>query len=256
MRRLLVFLVLPFFLFGCSTKPQCSNYPNEKCTRILFIGNSYTYVNDLPGLFAELAKSGKHLVETQTLAQAGLTLADHVNDENTPQTIQSVKWDYVVLQEQSEIPAIEQSRTTGMYPAVRVLLQWILGNSEQPLFFLTWAHRDGDAQYGFADYDSMQNQIVVGYLKIAREQGVPVVPVGYAWWTARKQYPDIDLWQADGSHPNNNGTYLAACVFYASIFRESPEGLAFTAQVSATTAQELQSIAARVVLDDPEQWGF
>jgi hypothetical protein len=82
------------------------------------------------------------------------------------------------------------------------------------------------------------------------------VPVGYAWWTVRKQNPDIDLWQADGSHPNKNGTYLAACVFYAAIFRESPERLANSAQIPAKTAQALRAIAARIVLDDPGEWNL
>jgi hypothetical protein len=129
-------------------------------------------------------------------------------------------------------------------------------NGAQPLLFVTWAHREGDPAYGYDDYDSMQNQIVAGYLTIAREQGIPAVPAGYAWWRARRQYPDIDLWQADGSHPSRNGTYLAACVFYSAIFGESPEGLTYTARLPAATAQALQYIAARVVLDDPGTWNL
>jgi hypothetical protein len=207
-------------------------------------------------MFAALARSGKHPVETQTLAPGGWTLSDHVNDKNTQTTLQSEKWDYVALQEQSEIPAVEQSRETAMYPAARTLIRMIEENGARPLLYMTWAHRDGDPAYGYVDFDSMQNQIVIGYLAIAREQGIPAVPVGYAWWTVRKQNPDIDLWQADGSHPNKNGTYLAACVFYAAIFRESPERLANSAQIPAKTAQALRAIAARIVLDDPGEWNL
>ena len=256
LKRFWIIPILLIALSGCSTKPRCSDHPENKCTRILFIGNSYTYVNDLPGMFADLAASGKHPVETRTLAEGGWTLADHVNDKNTLPTIQSEKWDYVVLQEQSEIPAIDSSRVAGMYPAARSLVRMIEENGETPMFFLTWAHQGGDPQFGFNDYDSMQNQTVVGYLAIARELGVPVAPAGYAWWTARKQYPDIALWQSDGSHPTVNGAYLAACVFYAAIFHESPEGLAFTAQIPKKTAQTLQSVAAKAVLDDPQEWNL
>ena len=243
-------------LCSCTTAPRCSDHPAEKCTRLLFIGNSYTYVNDLPGVLAGLAGSGKHWVETRTLAQGGWTLADHINDATTLAAIQSEKWDYVVLQEQSEIPAIEQSRTASMYPAARALARMILSNGETPILFMTWGHRDGDQQYGYADYDSMQNQIVIGYLTIARELGLPVAPAGYAWWTVRKQNPEIELWQTDGNHPNRNGTYLAACVFYASIFHESPEGLGYTARLPVKTAHTLQSAAARVVLDHSEDWNL
>ncbi len=187
MKRFWIFPIFLIALSGCSAEPRCSDYPENKCTRILFIGNSYTYVNDLPGMFAALAASGKHPVETRTLAEGGWTLADHVNDKNTLPTIQSKNWDYVVLQEQSEIPAIDSSRTAGMYPAARLLVRMIEETGATPLFFLTWAHQGGDPQFGFGDYDSMQNQTVVGYLTIARELGVPVAPVGYAWWAAATQ---------------------------------------------------------------------
>ncbi len=254
-KRLWIFL-LGMGMSACSATPRCSDHPSEECTRILFIGNSYTFENDLPGMFAELASSGHHFMETRTLAQGGWTLADHVNDKNTLPAIQSERWDYVVLQEQSEIPAFEQSRTASMYPAARTLVRMIEQNGENPIFFMTWAYRDGDKAYGYNDYDSMQNQIVVGYLSIVRELGVPMAPAGYAWWWIRKQAPEIDLWQSDGSHPNPNGTYLAACVFYATIFRESPEGLGYTARIPVKNAQALQSAAARVVLDDPKEWNL
>lgn len=256
MKHFWLFPVLLIALSGCSAKPRCSDLPDQPCTRLLFIGNSYTYVNDLPGMFAQLAGSGGHPVETRTLAEGGWTLADHVNDKNTLPAIQSGKWDYVVLQEQSEIPAVNSSRVAGMYPAARTLVQWITENGETPMFFMTWAHQGGDPQYGLNDFDSMQNQTVVGYMTIAHELRVPVAPAGYAWWTARKQYPDIVLWQSDGSHPDMSGTYLAACVFYAAIFHQSPEGLRYTAQIPAKTAQTLQSVAAGVVLENPEEWNL
>ena len=77
------------------------------------------------------------------------------------------------------------------------------------------------------DYESMQAQINYGYMTIAQELTVPIAPVGESWLRAVDQYPDLILWQADGSHPSEEGTYLTACVFYAVIFHESPNGLAY-----------------------------
>jgi hypothetical protein len=102
----------------------------------------------------------------------------------------------------------------------------------------------------------MQAQITIGYLTIAKELGLPVAPVGVAWAEVRKQAPEIELWQTDGSHPNNNGTYLATCVLYAVIFRESPVGLAYTSQISGDTAKVLQTIASEVVVDNPAEWNL
>jgi hypothetical protein len=72
----------------------------------------------------------------------------------------------------------------------------------------------------------------------------------------RQDHPDIDLWQTDGSHPTQAGTYLAACVFYASVFRQSPAGLSFHGGVSDEQARSLQDEAGSRVLDMKSEWGL
>jgi len=237
---------------GCHTMPGAG-----VCSRILFIGNSYTSVNDLPTVFTKLAWAGGHRVETGMMAEGGWTLSDHANSPETLASLRASKWDYVVLQEQSQIPSIEQSRTESMYPAARRLVgQIIEEGGATPMFFLTWAHRDGWPDNGLQGYESMQFQIDQGYLGIAQELRVRVAPVGYAWLIVKRQNPELDLWQEDGSHPNEQGTYLAACVFYAAIFRQSPEGLTYLGHLPKETAQILQTIAASTVLKNPEQWNL
>src|SRR5256712_3057541 len=94
---------------SCQSQSEASG-----CTRVLFIGNSYTYVNDLPAMFAGLARSGGHRVETAMVAEGGATLAEHAASAATSAAITSKKWDVVVLQEQSEIPSVEQFRQSEM----------------------------------------------------------------------------------------------------------------------------------------------
>jgi hypothetical protein len=226
------------------------------CSRVLFIGNSYTYVNDLPTMFAALAGAGGHRVETGMAAEGGATLADQLNSSGTLDKLGSAKWDFVVLQEQSQIPASEQARVQQMYPAARLLVRRIEDAGARPIFFMTWAHRDGWPENGLPDYESMQVAIDDGYLGIARELGVPVAPVGYAWLLAHRQDPRLDLWQPDGIHPSMQGSYLAACVFYAAVFHESPEGLSYLADLPGQTARLLQTAAADAVLTRPEQWNL
>jgi hypothetical protein len=252
MKRLLILCCLLIAACGCSPAISCNSlFGSGPCTRVLFIGNSYTYVNDLPTMFAELAGAGGHRVETGMAAQGGWTLANHVNSSDTLEQIKSSEWNYVVLQEQSEIPSIQQYRTQQMYPAARVLVRDIRNIDATPIFFETWAHRDGWPENGLQNYESMQYQIDNGYLGIAQELNVTVASVGFAWMTVRRQDPQLDLWQDDGSHPTEQGTYLAACVFYSVIFRQSPEGLTFTAQLPKETAQLLQKSAADIVLNNP-----
>jgi hypothetical protein len=234
----------------------CSSRPPGSCTRVLFIGNSYTSVNDLPTVLTALAKAGGHDVETGMVAPGGFTLAQHASSADTLGLLASSRWDVVVLQEQSQLPAMEQVRRQQMYPAARSLVRAIRAAGARPMFFLTWAHRAGMPESGMPDYQGMQAQIGTGYLAIARELGAPVAPVGYAWSAAYAQDPNLDLWQADGSHPTELGTYLAACVFYAAIFDQSPVGSSYLAGVPLATAHIMQAVAAQAVLDDPPRWNL
>jgi hypothetical protein len=105
-------------------------------------------------------------------------------------------------------------------------------------------------------YLEMQGQIERGYFDIANELGAPMAPVGFAWAVVVRDYPEINLWQEDGSHPSQEGTYLAACVFYAVLFQESPEELSYRAGLSKENASILQKIAADMVLKNLNQWNL
>jgi hypothetical protein len=244
-------------LSGCGSGPAPTCGPAENsCLRVLFIGNSYTYVNDLPGTLAALARAQGKTAEVQTLATGGATLNDHLNDAATVPALESRKWDYVVLQEQSDTPSSSSGRDWLMFPAARALARQIEDRGEKPLFFMTWAHRDGDPSLGVPDYESMQRAVDSAYLSISNELDAPVAPVGVTWFVVRRQSSQVELWQGDGSHPSTAGTYLAACVFYATLFRQSPEGSSYQDGLDPATAQILAHAAASSVLTDPAQWGL
>src|SRR5258706_6107245 len=246
MKRFIVFMFLLLAVYGCSPANKCAAAETrETCVHILFIGNSYTFVNDLPNMFAELAHAGGHKVETGMVAAGGLTLADHSKSPEVTNQLESSTWDFVVLQEQSEIPAIQQYRTQEMYPAARMLAHKIEQTGGIPILFVTWAHRKGLPQAGLPDYDSMQANIDDGYLGIARELNVPIAPVGYAWSLVTKQNPTLDLWQEDGSHPDEQGNDLAGSVLYAAIYPHSPQGVAFRADFANVSAPYLLTNAGQ-----------
>lgn len=222
--------------------------------RVLFIGNSYIFENDLPGLFADLARAGKHAVTVESVANGGWTLEQHQNAVETRAKLKSQAWDIVVLQEQSVIPALPNERVQKMYPAIRELHREVQARGARTMLFLTWGRRDGLAEARFTNYAAMQLQLTKGYTRIADELRLAVAPVGLAWERAHREQPRLELWQADGSHPSRIGSYLAACVFYAAIFKQSPEGLPAAAGVPDATAAYLQKLAADTVLANPAQW--
>ena len=223
-------------------------------TRVLFIGNSLTFFNGLPEVFAELARSEGHAVEVDMSAQAGQTLDGHASSPGAGEKLTDQRWAFVVLQEQSQIPAITAQRSEQMVPAVRVLNGEIAESGADTVLFMTWANRAGLPGAGFKDYAAMQAAIEAGYLEVAREVGAMVAPVGVAWRRALEGHPELELWQSDGIHPSLEGTYLAASVFYASILEQSPEGASYLAGLPEETARFLQSVAAETVLGDSARW--
>jgi len=250
MKRIWLGLVILLATCGCSPADRCSWSLNAgQAVHVLFIGNSYTYANDLPATFAKLACSAGRKVETAMSAEGGWKLSDHLASSKTMDLIKQQKWDWVVLQDQSEIPAVNDWRVQYMYPAARQLVPAIRKNGSNPIFLLTWAHRDGLPAAGLSTYHEMQTQLAVGYTSMAIELHVPIAPVGTAWEKNLSHPKPLSLWSDDGSHPNEGGTYLAAAVLYASTFGQSPVGLSFDGGISADEASQLQSLAAETVLN-------
>jgi hypothetical protein len=245
-----------FWLFALMTITGCG--VDADTPLILFVGNSYTSQNNLPRHFARLSDAGGHDIRVETFAPGGWTLQDQAASAELRDKLTQQPWLYVVLQEQSVVPALEPYRTHEMYPAARTLHSQIEEAGSQTLFYMTWGRQDGmaPADTGFTTFAGMQAQLETGYLGIANELDAPVAPVGVAWKNTLAERPDLSLWAADGSHPTELGTYLAACVFYATIYRESPEGLTYHAGLSDEDAQFLQQIAAETVLADPAQWNL
>jgi hypothetical protein len=244
------------FYLRRDANPGCEPGNRANCTRVFFIGNSYTSVNDLPTMFADLAWSGGHRVETGVQAPGGWTLGDHDRSPDTDTALAASKWDLVVLQEQSEIPSVQRLRESDMYSAAQDLVAKVRSAGARPMFFMTWGHRSGWPAWSLPDYASMQAAIDSGYLFIAGQQHAPVAPVGDAWQSLVDTESDPGLWQDDGSHPTVKGTYLAACVFYAAIFLESPASLKFHGGLSDADAMQTQLAAADTVLRDPSKWGL
>ena len=250
--------VILAFVSGCggAAAPTCGSGPGAAaCTRVLFLGNSYTFVNDLPSIFAQLAHSAGRSVEVGMIADGGETLSQHAASTEDSAKIAAAPWSYVVLQEQSDTPAYS-SANSYMYGPVQTLARLAAKAGAMPMLFMTWAHKDGEPSAGLGTYEAAQGRIEATYLELAGQLRLPVAPVGDAWLHVHADHPEMSLWQDDGSHPTALGTYLAACVFYAAIFRASPDGLAFHGGVSDADARILQSEAGGRVLDMPAQWGL
>jgi hypothetical protein len=225
-----LFLILLLLISCAAPKPSASDTrdarlsdapaPHEQSSspqqlRALFIGNSFTYVNDLPRLTETLAASAKEarLLETRMVAVGGASLESHWDDGAALTAIKQGQWDYVVLQEQSALPV---SNPKLMHQYARLFDAEIKKAGARTIFFLTWARQDRpEAQAGITE----------AYTAIAKELGAIIAPIGLAWQRALKEKGGLRLYDEDQLHASPAGTYMAACVFYAVLYGKSPEGL-------------------------------
>lgn len=178
---------------------------------VLFIGNSYTYGNDLPGLIAQLFVARGIKLEHESVTPGGATLEKQWANGKAVEAIRQQKWDYVVLQEQSVRPFRDRE---AMFKAARLLHAEIAKIGAKTLLYETWAAK--------ASPDD-QPKLTDAYETLGRELGSIVVPVGEAWKKAI--VAGFDLHGGDGRHPNRRGSYLAACLFVSAITSASPIGL-------------------------------
>jgi hypothetical protein len=225
-------------------------------TRVLFIGNSYTYVNDLPGMFKSLSISLGKAVYTDMSAPGGYSLEQHLSNPETQLKISSGNWNFVILQEQSQMPAIEYYRYNFTYPSARRLDSIIKSHNSGTMFFMTWGRRYGGIQCidtscspPFVNFSHMQDTISSAYRMIANELNASLCQVGNVWKQSVNTDSSVILWDADLSHPSLAGTYLSACSFYTKIFHSSPIGSEYNAGLPYATALYLQTIASNYVLN-------
>ena len=195
---------------------------------VLFVGNSYTYFNNLPRLVEAISLSlDGPVVRTGIEAAGGQSLAGHMREGKIPLILQEGgptgdPWDRVLLQEQSRLGVGYADPDRGelgspvpFQDAVRSLATIIRESGAVPMLYMTWAKESFPDQTG---------ALANAYDGIGTELGIPVAPVGLAWARVRRDRPGLGLFAEDGSHPNEAGSYLAACVIYAELAGQSPGG--------------------------------
>jgi hypothetical protein len=229
---------------------------------VLFLGNSYTASNSLPQLTANIALSLNDTLNWDSNTPGGYTFQQHSTNSTSLSKIATGTWDYVVLQEQSQIPSFPPTQVANdCYPYAATLVDSIKSANPcaEPLFFMTWGRENGDQSNcvnypPLCTYDGMQARLRESYIQMSLDNQCAVSPVGAAWKYVRDQHPSIGLYSNDGSHPSIYGSYLAACVHYSSIFKKSPVGSTYISSISNSDALLLQEAAAIIVLDSLDNW--
>lgn len=254
--------LLPLILFLLFTRLAVAQSGQMGTTSVLFIGNSYTYVNDLPQLLSDLALSTNDTLLTGSNAPGGYTFKMHCSNSTTLSMIGQGGWDFVVLQEQSQLPSLPDSIVeTESFPYASKLdsLITVANPCAETAFYMTWGRKNGDEENcaswpPVCTYTGMDSLLNKRYFEMAQANNAIVSPVGRAWHYCRENFPDYELYAPDGSHPSQAGSYLAACCFYTVILRKDPGLITYDFSLIPSMAADLRIVAQQVVYDSLYLW--
>jgi PKD repeat protein len=237
-------------------------FSQGKTKRVLFLGNSYTYVNDLPKTIADMALSTDDTLIYDSNCPGGYTFQGHATNATSFSKIKQGNWDYVVLQEQSQYPSFPINQVEAdVFPYAKMLDSLIHVSSPcaQTVFYMTWGRKNGDASNcpswpPVCTYNGMDSLLRLRYETMATSNKSLLSPVSVVWKYLRNNNPLIELYQSDESHPSEAGTYAAACSFYTVFFQKDPTNVTFKSTLLLADLVSIRNAAKTTVFDHPLQW--
>lgn len=190
--------------------------------KILFIGNSFIYYNDLPQIVSDIAEANNIGAYVKHITYGGYRLCQYL-EENTIENEQVLNelnnhsWDYVVLQEQSSNPYRNKDEFIS---SVKSLSYLIKCNGAKVILYSTWSYRDGSDILNDIKltYTEMYKALTSAYLEAGDLTDSIVAPVGTAFYKITREKPELELLDADDLHPSLMGSFIAAYIFYRFIF--------------------------------------
>lgn len=212
---------------------------------VLFIGNSLTYTNDLPGMLSLLAASGGDTIRTASVAFPNYALIDHYYSGTALAAIKADRWELVIMQQ-------GPTSTTGLdrdtlIVAARAFDPYVRAAGGKTALFMVWPDITRKAFW-----DNCRNS----YQLAAQAVNGVFMPAGEAWRNAWAVDSTIPLYGPDGFHPSGLGTYLAALEIYERVTGKDSRLLPPTAVLDGATVpvarvRVLQAAAHKANLDYP-----
>lgn len=178
-------------------------------TKILFVGNSLTYTNDLPALLVKLGEQDGVMIKTEMIAFPNYALEDHWNESNVSNALKNTKFDYVIFQQGPS--AMPESRVNLIEYALKFSTLFH-GTKTKMCMYTVWP--SVQRSFDFAN-------VIKSYSIAADTTTAIALQAGLAWQKILEENKDFPLYAADGFHPSRYGSFLAALVIYASLFQKT-----------------------------------
>lgn len=229
--RIALLIALTFCSTGCPGKQTPTN-----ALRVLFIGNSLTYTNDLPSIITALAEAdGQPPPLNKAIAFPDFSLEDHWQEGTARKAIAQGGWNIVVLQQGPS--ALPESQVL-LVDYTRRFAQEIRRTGATPALYMVWPSASRRQDF---------KGVSESYRRAAAAVDAMVFPVGEAWLAAWRLDPKFELYSSDGLHPTITGSYLAALVIYAQLYGRSPAGLPGRLKLRSGTVIDISTEQARLL---------
>ena len=245
-------------LAAAQTKPLRSEVGGATPASMLWVGNSFFYFNNsmhshVISLVRAADPKAAPRATSVTISGSGMDwhdmesyfrpngLGKYIFDANNNVVFNKPgkQYDAVIVADCSQCPIHPQLKPV-FHEYAKKQSTVITANGARPILFMTWAYKDKP---------EMAAQLAEQYTIAGNANDALVIPAGLAFAKAIAKRPDLELYQPDKRHPTLIGTYLAACVTYAAIYRKSPVGNSYTAGIDAGTVAFLQAVAQETVAE-------
>lgn len=217
----------------------------------------------MPKLVSDVALSVGDVLIFDAHTPGGSRLMNHSSDSVAIAKIYSNNWDHIAIQAQSQEPSWDSAKVANeVFPHAKVLSDTARANDSctKPIFYMTWGRENGDANNcnfwpWVCTYERMDSVLNKNYRQMAEDNNGLVSPVGAVWNYLRSNYPTLQLFSTDGSHPSARGSYAAAVTFYCMIFKKDPTAISFDFNLPAADASIIRAAAKLVAFDSLVKWG-
>jgi len=246
-----ILLAVLFSAFVCMTVSATEEEP----MKILFIGNSATYYNDMPeNYFAPLCSAAGYNVEVTRITCGGYYLRKHASANDTygkqvTAALRDNKYDYVVFQELTTLAVTDPAQ---LYSSARIMTAKIRENGAEPIMYNPIPALASSATYKENGWTSefVAGTVSAVHNAIGKELGIKIAYAGPAVYDLMVAYPEMNFHHTDHAHPGPLGSFVIASTIFATIFGEDPTEVDFDGYTDHATAQILKAAAANRALNE------
>ena len=212
-----------------------------KGLRVLFLGSSFTYNNDMPLLVQAFAHEAGQSVEVATVAKGGFSFEDHCKKGAALSTLRKGPWSHVVMQQGAS--TLTASRR-NMLEWARKLAVPIRQAGARPALYMVWPSEDRIAYF---------DEARISYQLAAEAVDGMMIPAGEAWRAAWRRDPNIPLYRRDREHPSPTGSFLVALSIFGMLCDRSPVGLPARVRLSNGNFAQVPPQLAKLLQESAEE---